>query len=327
MAGAITDVPGVLLGHAHDAVRGSGVTVLLFPDGGTGVADIRGEAAGTRQMDSLLRHHPARRVHALVLAGGSAFGMDAASGVLRFLEQRYVGFPTPAGVVPIAPTAVVYDLGFGDPAFRPGPGMGYEAARNASSLPPRRGSVGAGAGATVGKVLGIGRAMKGGFGTASESGGGASVGACAVVNAFGDVVDPATGEWVAGARAEGTDAPAGAEALFREGFRREPFAPENTTLAVVATADILSREELLAVARMAHAAMCRAIRPVHTPMDGDIVVAVSTGTSGRAGNALQTAVLGTRALEASILDGVRSARGTPSVPAAGELPGRREKER
>jgi L-aminopeptidase/D-esterase-like protein len=327
MAGAITDVPGVLLGHAHDAVRGSGVTVLLFPDGGTGAADIRGEAAGTRQMDSLLRPHPARRVHAIVLAGGSAFGLDAASGVLRFLEQRYVGFPTPGGVVPIAPAAVVYDLGFGDPAFRPGPGMGYEAARNASSLPPRRGSVGAGAGATVGKVLGIGRAMKGGFGTASESGGGATVGACAVVNAFGDVVDPATGEWVAGARAEGTDAPAGTEALFREGFRREPFAAENTTLAVVATADTLSREELLTVARMAHAAMCRAIRPVHTPMDGDIVIAVSTGASGRPGNALQTAVLGTRALEASILDGVRSARGTPSVPAAGELPGRREKER
>jgi len=327
MAGSITDVPGVLLGHAHDAVRGSGVTVLLFPDGGTGVADIRGEAAGTRQMDSLLRPHPARRVHAIVLAGGSAFGMDAASGVLRFLEQRYIGFPTPAGVIPIAPTAVVYDLGYGDPAFRPGPGMGYEAARNASSLPPRRGSVGAGAGATVGKALGVGRAMKGGFGTASETGGGTTVGACAVVNAFGDVVDPATGEWVAGARAEGTDAPADTEALFRGGFRREPFAPENTTLAVVATADLLARDELLGVARMAHAALCRVIRPVHTPMDGDIVVAVSTGKSGRMGNPLQTAALGTRALEASILDGVRSARGTSAVPAAAELPGRRGRER
>src|SRR5512139_4103352 len=316
MAGAITDVPGVLLGHAHDAVRGSGVTVLLFPDGGTGAADIRGEAAGTRQMDSLLRPHPARQVHALVLAGGSAFGMDAASGVLRFLAQRYVGFPTPAGVVPIAPTAVIYDLGYAAPAFRPGPGMGYEAARCASSLPPRRGSVGAGAGATVGKALGIGRAMKGGFGTASEAGGGTTVGAC-------DVVDPATGEWVAGARAEGTDAPADTEALFRGGFRREPFSPENTTLAVVATADLLGRDELLGVARMAHAALCRVIRPVHTPMDGDIVVAVSTGTSGRKGNALQAAALGTRALEAAILDGVRSARGTSAVPAATELTGRR----
>jgi L-aminopeptidase/D-esterase-like protein len=323
MAGSITDVPGVFVGHAHDAVRGSGVTVFLFPDGAVGAADIRGDAAGTRQMDSLLRPHPARQLHALVLAGGSAFGMDAASGVLRFLEERYVGFPTPAGVVPIAPTAVIYDLGYADATFRPGPGMGYQAARNASPLPPRRGSVGAGTGATVGKALGIRRAMKGGFGTASETGGGTVVGACAVVNAFGDVVDPATGEWVAGARTEGSDAPADAEALFREGFRREPFSPENTTLAVVATADLLTREELTAVARMAHAALCRAIRPVHTPMDGDVLVAVSTGRSGRRGNLLQTAALGTRALEASILDGVRSARGTNAVPAAAELPARR----
>jgi len=322
MAGSITDVPGVLVGHAHDAVRGSGVTVLLFPDGAVGAADIRGEAAGTRQMDSLLRPHPARQLHALVLAGGSAFGMDAASGILRFLEERNIGFPTPSGVVPIAPTAVIYDLGYADAAFRPGPEMGYEAARNASALPPRRGSVGAGTGATVGKALGIRRAMKGGFGDASEGGGGAVVGACAVVNAFGDVVDPATGEWVAGARVEGSDAPADAEALFREGFRREPFSQENTTLAVVATADLLSREELFTVARMAHAALCRAIRPVHTPMDGDVLVAVSTGRSGRKGNALQTAALGTRALEASILDGVRSAKGTSAVPAAAELPGR-----
>jgi len=322
MAGSITDVPGVLVGHAHDAVRGSGVTVLLFPDGAVGAADIRGEAAGTRQMDSLLRPHPARQLHALVLAGGSAFGMDAASGILRFLEERNIGFPTPSGVVPIAPTAVIYDLGYADAAFRPGPEMGYEAARNASALPPRRGSVGAGTGATVGKALGIRRAMKGGFGDASEGGGGAVVGACAVVNAFGDVVDPATGEWVAGARVEGSDTPADAEALFREGFRREPFSQENTTLAVVATADLLSREELFTVARMAHAALCRAIRPVHTPMDGDVLVAVSTGRSGRKGNALQTAALGTRALEASILDGVRSAKGTSAVPAAAELPGR-----
>jgi len=323
MAGSITDVPGVHVGHAHDAVRGSGVTVLLFPGGAAGAADIRGDAAGTRQMDSLLRPHPAREFHALVLSGGSAFGMDAASGVLRFLEERYVGFPTPAGVVPIAPTAVIYDLGFADATFRPGPAMGYEAACLASPLPPRRGSVGAGTGATVGKALGIRRAMKGGFGSASETGGGAVVGACAVVNAFGDVVDPATGEWVAGARAEGSDDPADTEAMFRAGFRREPFAPENTTLAVVATADLLSREELLAVARMSHAALCRAIRPVHTPMDGDVLVAVSTGLSGRRGNVLQAAALGTRALEASVLEGVRSAKGTNTVPGAVELAGRR----
>ena len=325
MAGAITDVAGILVGHAHDAVRGSGVTVLLFPEGATGGADIRGEAAGTRQMDSLLRPHPAQKVDALVFAGGSAFGLDAASGVVRYLEERNIGFTTPGGVVPIVPTAILYDLGYGDAAFRPGAAMGYEAAGTASPSAPRRGSVGAGAGATVGKVLGIRRAMKGGFGTASESGGGTTIGACAVVNSFGDVVDPATGEWVAGARAPDSEGPADTESLFRSGFRREPFSPENTTLAVVATADLLSREELWSVARMAHAALCRVLRPVHTPMDGDLVVAVATGVSGRCGNVLQTAALGVRALEASILDGVRSAKGTTAVPAAAEISGRRGK--
>jgi L-aminopeptidase/D-esterase-like protein len=323
MAGAITDVEGVWVGHAHDAVRRTGVTVLLFPSGATGGADVRGEASGTRQMDSLLHPHPARRVDALVFAGGSAFGLDAATGVVRFLGERSIGFPTPGGVVPIVPTAILYDLGYADGARRPDAAMGYDAARSASSMPPLRGSVGAGAGATVGKALGIQRAMKGGFGTASASGGGTVVGACAVVNAFGDVLDPETGKWVAGARASGAETQADTEGLFREGYRREPFAPENTTLAVVATADLLSREELWSVARMAHAALCRTIRPVHTPMDGDVLVAVATGASGRRGNVLQAAALGTRALEASILDGVRNAKGTSMVPAAAEFTGGR----
>src|SRR5512146_1369679 len=136
MPGSITDVAGVLLGHEQGFARGSGVTVLVFPAGAAGAADIRGEAAGTRQMDSLLRPHPAGRVQALVLAGGSAFGLDAASGVMRWLEERGKGFPTPAGVVPIVPTAVIYDLGFGDPAFRPTADMGYAAAAKAAAGPP-----------------------------------------------------------------------------------------------------------------------------------------------------------------------------------------------
>ncbi len=321
MAGSITDVDGVLAGHAQDDSAGTGVTVLLFPGGAAAGADIRGEAAGTRQMDSLVRPHPAQKVDALVFAGGSAFGLEAATGVVRFLEERRVGFQTPGGIVPIVPTAILYDLVFARGPRRPDAAMGYEAAAAASSRPPAGGSVGAGTGATVGKVLGIGRAMKGGFGTASEAGGGSVVGACAVVNAFGDVVDPATGKWVAGARAAGSDEAADTEALFRSGFRREPFAGGNTTLGVVATADLLSREELWSVARMAHAALCRVIRPVHTPMDGDVVVAVATGTSGRRGNVLQVASLGTRALEASILDGARRAKGRADVPAAAEMKG------
>jgi L-aminopeptidase/D-esterase-like protein len=241
---------------------------------------------------------------------------------MRYLEEAGEGFPTPGGVVPIVPSAVIYDLGFLDASFRPTPAMGYAAARSASSGPPARGSVGAGAGATVGKIFGIGRAMKGGFGTASERGGGTVAGACAVVNAFGDVVDPETGAWIAGAREEGGNGPAWTEDRFREGFHREPFAPGNTTLAVVATAEQLARDELMTVARMAHGALSRAIRPVHTPMDGDIVFAISTGLAGRKGNVMQAATLASRALEKAILDAVLSAAGTRDVPSAGDLSGK-----
>jgi len=319
MGGSITDVPGVLVGHEHDLGRGSGITVLLFPRGATGAADIRGEAAGTRQMDSLLRPHPARLIHGLVLAGGSAFGLDSAAGVMRLLEEKGVGFPTPAGPVPIVPTVVIYDLGFGDPAFRPTPEMAYAAAGKASPDPPAQGSVGAGAGATVGKIFGLRRAMKGGFGTASERGGGAIVGACAVVNAFGDVFDPLSGEWLAGARTEDGKEPSGTEEAFLGGYAREPFAPGNTTLGVVATADDLTREELAGVARMAHGALCRSIRPVHTPMDGDVVVALSTGGGGRRGNPMQTAVLAGRALGGAIADAVRFATGAHGLPSARDM--------
>ncbi len=322
MPGTISDVAGVLVGHSWDPGRGSGVTVLLFPQGAAGAADIRGEAAGTRQMDSLLRPHPAEAVHALVFAGGSAFGLDSAAGAMRYLEEVGVGFPTPAGVVPIVPAAVIYDLGFGDPSFRPTADMGYAAASGARAGASERGSIGAGAGATVGKALGIGLAMKGGFGTAREEEGGEIVGACAVVNAFGDVVDPWTGEWIAGARTRDGKGAAGTEGLFRAGLRREPFVSGNTTLAAVATASRLSRAELMTVARMAHCALARTIRPVHTPMDGDVVVALSTGLSGRKGNVMQVAVLGIRALEKAVLDGIRSAEGTPGTPSARDFSGR-----
>lgn len=325
MAGSITDVPGILVGHDHDGPRGSGVTVLLFPEGAAGAAEIRGEAAGTRQMDSLLRRHPADRIHALVVAGGSAFGLEAGAGVMRFLEERGVGFPTPAGPVPIVPTAVLYDLGYGDPSFRPTAEMGYRAASRAGPKPPERGSVGGGCGATVGKLFGIGRAMKGGFGTASVEGGGVLAGAAAVVNAFGDVYHPRTGRWLAGARSADGRSRAPAEEAFRGGFRREPFAPENTTLAVVAVAERFDRVELASLARMAHAALCRTIRPVHTPMDGDLVVAVSTGRAGRPGNLMQAACLATAALEEAVVDAVLSAAGTPAVPSAAEFAGRRRR--
>jgi L-aminopeptidase/D-esterase-like protein len=238
---------------------------------------------------------------------------------MRLLEERGVGFPTSAGVVPIVPTAVIYDLGVGDPTFRPTPEMAYAAAEKASSEMSESGSVGAGTGATVGKIFGLNRAMKGGFGTASERAGGVLVGACAVVNAFGDVVDPLTGEWLAGARTADGMGRAATEEAFLGGYAREPFAPGNTTLAVVATSETLTREELIGVARMAHGALFRAIRPVHTPMDGDIVVSLSTGAAERKGNPMQVAALAGRALEKAITDAVRATRGAYGLPSAGDM--------
>jgi len=264
MSGSITDVAGVLLGHAHDSVRGSGVTVLRFPRGAAGVADIRGEAAGTRQMDSLLRPHPAGRMHALVFAGGSAFGLAAADGVMAELERAGRGHPTPVGPVPIVPTAVIFDLFVGDPTVRPGPAQGAAATRSASGDPVEMGSVGAGTGATVAGWRGPSAVKKGGLGSACTVVDDALVGALVVVNAVGDVFtlegEPLTG---------GPLIPGPPAAL--------PDPATNTTLVVIATNARLGRNHLLRVAVRAQDALAVCLRPGHTRYDGDAAFAVSCG--------------------------------------------------
>src|SRR5512139_3279847 len=198
---AITDIPGIRVGHAQDEAALTGCTVILCEGGAVGGVDQRGGAPGTRETDAMHPIHLVNVVHAVVLSGGSAFGLDSASGVVRYLEERGVGFDVRVVKVPIVPAAILFDLGIGRSDVRPGPEMGYQACLNASADPPAEGNVGAGTGATVGKILGMGHAMKSGIGTASLAiGGGLLVGAIAAVNVFGDIIDPATGEIVAGAR-------------------------------------------------------------------------------------------------------------------------------
>ena len=200
---AITDIPGILVGHAQDEAALTGCTVILCQKGAVGGVDQRGGAPGTREVDALHPMHLVNKVHGVVLAGGSAFGLEAATGVMRYLEERGVGFDTRLYKVPIVPAAILFDLAIGDGKVRPDSAMGYQACQNATSDPPPEGNVGAGTGATVGKILGLGQCMKSGLGTASmEIGAGVIVGAIAAVNAFGDVIDPSTGQIIAGARSK-----------------------------------------------------------------------------------------------------------------------------
>jgi L-aminopeptidase/D-esterase-like protein len=279
--GAITDVPGIRVGHAHDRRGRTGCTVVLCNGEGavTGV-DVRGAAPGTRETDLLAPGNLVERAHAVVLTGGSVFGLDSACGVVRFLEERDIGFATASARVPIVPAAVIFDLGVGSALARPDAAMGYRACEQARGGRVEEGRVGAGAGATVGKLAGPLLASPGGIGTASRSlPEGATIGALVVVNAFGDVVDPRTGRIIAGARLAERRGWLDSSRAIREGAlaRAVNAAIENTTLAVVATDAALTKAQAQKVAAMAHDGFARAIRPAHTMFDGDTIFALSTG--------------------------------------------------
>lgn len=279
---AITDVPGIRVGHATNREAMTGCTVILCPpEGAVGGVDQRGGAPGTRETDLLRPMHLVQRVNGVLLAGGSAFGLDAAAGVMRWLEERGVGFDTQVVKVPIVPAAILFDLDIGRSDIRPDREMGYAACEAASNGPVAEGSVGAGTGCTVGKVLGPGRAMKGGLGTASvDLGGGVVVGALVAVNGFGDVVDPRTGKILAGARALTGDGFADTLAIMKGlvGKTVLRFAGRrNTVIGTVATNARLTKEEANKVAQMAHDGLARAVRPAHTIFDGDTLFALATG--------------------------------------------------
>ena len=284
---AITDVPGIRVGHATDREAMTGCTVVLCPkDGAVGGVDQRCGTPGTRETDLLRPMHLVERAHAVLLAGGSTFGLEAAGGVVRWLEERDIGFDTGVAKVPIVPAAVLFDLVVGRADVRPDAAMGYAACEAAGDGPLAEGSVGAGTGCTVGQVLGPGRATKSGLGTASvDLGGGLVVGAIVAVNAFGEVVDPRSGDILAGARALNGDRFADTLATMKAmaGTGVPGFAGQgHTVIGIVATNAKLTKEGVNKVAQMAHDGLERTVRPAHTLFDGDTLFALATGQN-RAG--------------------------------------------
>jgi L-aminopeptidase/D-esterase-like protein len=313
-----TTIPGFRIGHASDFRGLTGCTVVLCEAGAVCGVDIGGSASGTRDITVCEPEHLVERVHAVFLTGGSAFGLDAAQGVMQYLEARGVGFAAGRHRVPIVPGAVIFDLNLGSGKARPDAGMALWACRNAKAE-VAEGSVGAGTGATVGKLFGIPAATKGGAGFATVAlPRGTMVQALAVVNAFGDVVDPATGRIIAGARtAPGSGEFANTARQMLQGKAHKKFGGTNTTLAVVMTNAALNKLQATELARMAQDGLARAIRPVHTRFDGDVVFALSLGTRKFDPNALGEAA--TEAVAGAIGRAVESARGLGGVPAASEL--------
>lgn len=280
-AGSLVDVPGLQVGHAQMAGRLTGCSVVLAPQGAVCAVDVRGAAPGTRETDLLNPANLVERVHAVLLCGGSAFGLDAASGVMRWLEAHDIGFQTGFGRVPIVPAAVLFDLPAvraGDaPQVRPDADCGWHACEAASRDTPAAGNVGAGSGAAVGKLFGLDRAMKGGIGHASVQVGPWVVAAMIACNAIGDVVDPASGRVLAGARtADGQGLLDTQAALLAGQSALRPMPGTNTTIGVVATNACLSKAQAQRLAVSAHDGLARSIRPVHTTLDGDTLFAMAT---------------------------------------------------
>jgi L-aminopeptidase/D-esterase-like protein len=309
----LTDIAGIRVGHVSDYDALTGCTVILCDGGAVGGVDIRGAATGTEEMDALRPEHVTDRVHAVVLAGGSAFGLEAASGVRRFLEHRGVGFQTGAAVVPIVPCAILYDLAIGKPNVRPTREMGEAAAAAATSEAIKPGAVGAGTGATVGKIFGMPQAMKSGIGSVTVSlTDSVHVSALVAVNCFGDVRDPGTGQLIAGARRSRDSMElANTEAAMKSGAHRD-WGRQNTTLAVVATNARLSKVGATRLAEMANLGMARTIYPVNTSFDGDLCIALSLGTETAELNTLGVAAA--EAVAKSILLAVRLAPSLGGVP-------------
>jgi L-aminopeptidase/D-esterase-like protein len=320
---SICDVAGIKVGHFSDPRRPTGCTVVLCEAGAVASVDVRGGATGTRETALLAPGALVERVHALLLTGGSAFGLDAASGVMRWLEERGHGLPVGPTQVPIVPAAVLFDLWLGDASIRPDADAGYAACAVAHAGPPAEGCVGAGAGATVGKLFGFAHAMKGGIGTASLRAGRHTVGALVAVNALGDVLDPADGRVVAGARdALGSGLRNSVAALARGEGPAAVMAGSATTIGVIATDAALDKAEAQRLAAMAQAGLARCIAPVHTQLDGDLLFGLATAAVPGRVDPMGLTVLGALAAEAviqAVLRAVRTATGLPGLPAAHEL--------
>ncbi len=326
LGGAITDVPGVKVGHFTDPRRPTGCTAILTEDGAIGGVDVRGAAPGTRETDLLDPSNLVDRVHGVILSGGSAFGLEAATGAMRWLEEKGIGFPAGPARVPILPAAILFDLGMGDHRIRPDAAAGHAACAAATDQAPEEGSVGAGTGATVGKLFGLPRGMKGGIGTASARVGRITLGAIVAVNAVGDVVDPTTGAIIAGAR----NAPDGRQRIgLASTIMRGELPPAlqpgmATTIGVIATDAQLTKAQARRLAQVAHDGLARTINPVHTMWDGDTIFALGTGRSGLPGNMMALSIMAAEVMAAAVLRAVLKARavsgvGVPVLPTASDL--------
>lgn len=322
--GCITDVAGIEVGHFTETRRPTGCSVVIAREGAVAGVDVRGAAPGTRETDLLQPSNLVDKVHAVLLAGGSAWGLDAAGGVMQWLEENQIGLRTGYGLVPIVPAAVVFDLAVGDARIRPDAPMGYQACVAASRTAPAQGNVGAGAGALVGKLFGMARAMKGGIGSASVCVDGITVGALVVCNAMGDVIDPASGQLIAGARTADGKALFDARAAMLAGqLPQSLLAGTNTTIGVIATDAVLTKPQAHRLAQVAHDGLARAINPVHTLLDGDTLFALGTGQSGKTASMLLLATLAAEVTARAVVNAIRAARGitagAQSWPAAIDL--------
>lgn len=319
--GSITDVGGIRVGHFTDTRRATGCTVLIFDKPAVAGVDVRGPAPGTRETDLLNPINTVQHVNAILLSGGSAFGLDAASGVMRYLEEHGLGFRVGSIVVPIVPAAILFDLNIGDPKIRPNAQSGYAACQSASDADVPEGNVGAGAGATVGKLFGMHSAMKGGIGTASLKIGktGLIVGAIVAVNAAGDVIDPKTGNILAGARTSDGNHFRNSMAQIIGGHREEARPGENSTIGVVATNATLNKDQATRMARMAQDGLARTINPIHTDLDGDTLFAASTGASRIEADLTTIGSVAAEVVARAVLRAIFSAVGIPGYPAHRDL--------
>ena len=303
----ITDVPGIEVGHVEDKNGITGCTAVLAKNGAVCGVDVRGSAPGTRETDALDPINEIQQVHAISLAGGSAFGLEAASGMMRYLAEQKIGVDALVATIPIVPGAVIFDLFLGDPTAYATAAMGYEAAKNAKAGPFENGNIGAGYGATVGKVAGPQYCMKGGLGSSSIQGkGDLIVGAIVVVNAVGDVRDPKTYETIAGGRDAKTGDWIDSCEFLKEQNGSMALPGTNTTIGVVAVNAKLTKAEAKKIAQLTHNALARTIYPVHTMLDGDTIFVLGTGDRQYSLDYLGQ--LATEAMEEAIINGVKKAQ-------------------
>lgn len=315
---SITDVEGIKIGHAQDLDAATGCTVIIGEEGVTAGVDVRGGAPGTRETDLLDPVNLAEQIHAVVLTGGSSFGLDSASGVMQYLEEKGVGFDAFVTRIPLVCGAVLFDLAIGDQKVRPDKEMGYQACLNANDTECAEGCVGAGTGATVGKILGMERCMKSGLGIYCLQAGDLKIGAIVAVNCLGDVIDPKTGEILAGVLDENREKFLSSEEIMIKGFsgRRIEFSG-NTTIGVIVTNAKLTKSEANKVASMAHNGYGRTMRPAHTMFDGDTIFAVATGKADT--DVSVAGLLAARVMEQTVVRAVKTATALCGLKCHSEL--------